>query len=73
MGKINNSWYTSNTDEWATPQKVYDELNAEFGFTLDPCASATNHKCDKFYSIENDGLSRDWGGKSRSATLLSVR
>ena len=25
------------TDVWGTPQKVFDELHAEFKFTLDPC------------------------------------
>lgn len=25
------------TDRWATPRKVYEELNREFRFTFDPC------------------------------------
>ncbi len=73
MGRINDSWYTSSTDEWATPQKVFDELNDEFGFTLDPCASVYNHKTDVYYDMEADGLAKDWGGKLCFATRLSVR
>lgn len=57
-----NQWlFTSNTDLRATPQDFYDQLNEEFGFTLDPCATHENHKCDKYYTKEQDGLvqSRD--------------
>lgn len=62
MGKINNSWFTSTTDDWATPIALFNELNEEFGFTLDPCASDKNHKCDKYYTCEEDGLQQNWGG-----------
>lgn len=53
--------FSSKTDLRATPQDFYEKLNAEFGFTLDPCATAENHKCDKYYTPEQDGLkqSRD--------------
>lgn len=56
--------FSSKTCEWATPQDFFDKLNAEFGFTLDPCADAFNHKCDRYFTKENDGLSKDWGGRS---------
>ena len=53
--------FSSKSDMWATPQSFYDELNKEFGFTLDPCATDENHKCEKYYTEEQDGLkqSRD--------------
>ena len=54
--------FSSKIDNWATPQWLYDELHKEFDFTLDPCASADNAKCDKFYTRENDGLQQDWQG-----------
>ena len=54
---------TSNKDDWETPQKLYDALNEEYGFTLDPCASHENHKCEKYYTIEEDGLKQDWSGE----------
>lgn len=59
---LNKGLFSSNSNEWATPQAFYDELNAEFHFDLDPCATESNAKCDKFYTIENDGLQKDWGG-----------
>lgn len=55
---------SSQTDEWATPQTLFDELNATFKFTLDPCATPENAKCAKFYAKEQDGLRQDWGGGS---------
>lgn len=52
--------YSSKSNEWATPQKLFDELNEEFNFTLDPCATDENAKCNKHFTIEDDGLSKDW-------------
>lgn len=53
--------FSSSSDEWATPQDFFDRLNDEFGFTLDPCANSENHKCDKYFTKEQDGLVQDWG------------
>ncbi|OAW28339.1 DNA N-6-adenine-methyltransferase [Staphylococcus hominis] len=52
--------YSSKSNEWATPQNLFDELNDEFNFTLDPCATDENAKCSKYFTIEDDGLSKDW-------------
>ena len=54
---------TSSTNEWATPQALFDELDQEFHFTLDACASHENHKCDWYFTKEDDGLSKNWGGQ----------
>jgi len=52
---------TKNTvDNWETPQYFFDLLDNEFHFTLDPCASILNHKCEKFYTKEADGLTKNW-------------
>lgn len=55
--------FSSKTDLWSTPQDFYDNLNREFNFTLDPCATVENAKCDKFYTIKEDGLMQDWQGE----------
>lgn len=52
--------FSSQTDQWATPQKFFDELNSEFNFTLDPCADEFNHKCSKYFTKEQDGLVQSW-------------
>ncbi len=59
---ISEVLFTSNTDEWATPQDFFDKLNEEFHFDLDPCASDSNHKCEKYYTRSQNGLLQDWGG-----------
>lgn len=59
---ITQALFSSNTDEWATPQSFFDELNKEFGFTLDPCSTDYNAKCELHYTIDNDGLTQNWGG-----------
>jgi site-specific DNA-methyltransferase (adenine-specific) len=60
---INKGLYSSATDQWATPQAFFDKLNAEFGFTLDPCALPSNAKCTKYYTPTDNGLLQDWQGK----------
>ena len=57
-------------DDWGTPQKLYDALNKEFGFTMDACADNTNYKHENYYTVETDGLKADWGGKPCFATRL---
>lgn len=55
--------FSSATDLWATPQDFFDKLNAEFHFTLDPCACPDNAKCAKFYTKHDDGLLQNWAGE----------
>ena len=55
--------FSSENDSWETPQYFFDKLNEEFNFTLDPCATHENHKCDKYYTIEDNGLSKDWSNE----------
>jgi site-specific DNA-methyltransferase (adenine-specific) len=50
------------TDEWATPQWLFDKLNEEFHFTLDVCANEDNAKCKTFFSKVQDGLQQQWDG-----------
>ena len=60
---INSALFSSKSDEWATPQCVFDDLNREFNFTLDPCANINNHKCEKYYTIEQNGVLQDWSNE----------
>lgn len=54
--------FSSQTDMWSTPQSFFDKLNSRFNFTLDPCATAENAKCARFYTAEENGLIQNWGG-----------
>lgn len=62
--------FRSQKDDWGTPQKLYDELNSEFHFTVDACADQDNFKDKNYYTVETDGLNADWGGKQCFATHL---
>ncbi|PWA11088.1 adenine methyltransferase [Pueribacillus theae] len=56
--------FSSRSSDWETPQDFFDELDKEFNFTLDPCASHTNAKCDKYFTKEDNGLLQDWSGET---------
>lgn len=50
-------------DDRGTPPELFDPLMQRFGFTLDVAAAPHNAKCERFYSIEDDGLERPWTGR----------
>lgn len=49
------------SDERLTPDPLYLSLHAEFGFTTDLTASRENAKCARFYTRDDNALSRTWG------------
>lgn len=55
--------FSSKSEEWSTPQWLFNELNEIYNFTLDPCATKENSKCKKYYTKEDDGLSKEWKGE----------
>jgi site-specific DNA-methyltransferase (adenine-specific) len=57
------AYFSSKSNEWATPQDFFDKLNEEFHFTLDVAASESNHKCLKYFTQAEDGLKQDWSGE----------
>ena len=59
---MNRVHFSTGKDEWETPWELYRELDEEFGFTLDVCASAENAKCGRFYTKEENGLLYKWEG-----------
>jgi len=44
------------SSEWGTPQWLFDELDEEYGFTLDVCASEQNAKCERYNTIQQPKL-----------------
>lgn len=62
---ITSGMMSSNSNEWATPKEFFDKLNAEFHFTLDPCSTDENAKCDNHYTLSDNGLNKNWGGADR--------
>ena len=72
---VNKALFSSNSDNWSTPQDIYEALDNEFNFNLDPCADESNHKCENFFTQNDDGLSKNWGGVSSllQSSLLKYR
>lgn len=60
LNPAENKFHVGNGDDgkhyWLTPPETYDPLNAEFGFTFDPCP----------YPLPDgfDGLTCEWGSSS---------
>ena len=50
--------FSKKSDEWSTPQALFEALNAEFAFDLDAAADRKNAKCDDF--LARNALSLDW-------------
>lgn len=54
--------FSSKTDLWSTPQDFFEQLNKEFNFNLDPCSTHENAKCEKHFTIAENGLVQSWKG-----------
>ena len=59
---MNGALFSSSSDEWPTPRELFRELDREFRFNLDPCATASNAKCRRYYTRKEDGLQQQWIG-----------
>ena len=60
---INKGLFTSDKNDWETPQDFFNELHKEFDFTLDAAASHENAKLDNYYTVEENGLEHNWEGR----------
>ena len=52
-----------NRDNWETPPEIFEPLNREFMFTLDPCCRVETAKAGKYYTIHQNGLLYEWRGE----------
>ena len=52
--------FSSKSNEWSTPNDLFDKLNNEFDFQIDLAATAQNTKCTSFYSWMTDSLNIEW-------------
>lgn len=58
----NELFFSKKSDEWSTPQILFDNLNKEFNFNLDVAATKENAKCKYFYTINDNALLKSWIG-----------
>ncbi len=52
--------FASIRNDWTTPDELFREIDAEFGFTLDAAASAENKKVAAFFDKKIDAMTQDW-------------
>lgn len=58
---MNRIVFSREKDEWLTPKKLFDDLNKEFHFELDPCTTEANPLgTKKFNTIISNGLTTEW-------------
>jgi phage N-6-adenine-methyltransferase len=62
MRAKNNGRYNGDGRLWETPPEIFQPLDSEFRFTLDPCCLPRTAKCARYFAEgERDGLAEDWG------------
>ena len=59
---MNDILFSSASEEWETPQELFDKLNSIYHFNLDPASTDENAKCSLHFTRQDDGLSKNWGG-----------
>jgi phage N-6-adenine-methyltransferase len=62
MKNDNNVLYSRSSDEWETPKDLFEKLNEQYHFILDLAATDQNHKCERYFTKEIDGLKQEWAG-----------
>lgn len=60
---MNKVLFSSNKEDWETPQDLFNELNKEFNFTVDVASSKENYKCNRHYTEKENGLIQNWNNE----------
>lgn len=64
MINTNRVLYSSNKEDWETPKNLFEQLNEEFHFELDAAADIKNHKCERYYDKDQNGLIMPWAKRT---------
>lgn len=48
------------SDNWRTPQPLFDKINDEFHFVYDLAADDNNHKLPLYYTLKDNALTKSW-------------
>lgn len=57
---FNKGMLSSNKETWSTPDDLFEVLNDEYSFSFDLAASKENAKCQKYFTVSDDSLSKNW-------------
>lgn len=58
--KMNSALLSSKSMIWGTPPELFERLDAEYHFVLDPAATKETAKCRLYYTPDDDGLRQNW-------------
>jgi len=61
---VSKALFSSEKENWRTPPALFELLNSEFHFSLDPCADSENHKCELYFDEKKDGLKQSWANQT---------
>lgn len=57
---LNKGLFSSDKDDWETPQQLFNKLNEKYHFVIDLAASVENAKLPRYFTTADDALSQDW-------------
>ena len=58
-----SEYIPTTSDDWETPKELFDRLHKQYKFTLDVCCKPETAKCEKYFTIEDDGLKQSWSNE----------
>lgn len=64
MTPMHRALKSSAQTRWATPPELFRTLNMEYRFDLDAAAERWNHKVHRYFTPDQDALSRAWEAKT---------
>lgn len=67
---INSALFSSNKEDWETPQAMFDQLDAKYHFGFDLAASDSNHKCPRYFTKADNALVQDWKNAGKGKTMF---
>lgn len=60
-GRMTRAYHPpAQSQEWETPRDLFDRLDHQYAFELDPVCTEKNRKCPRYYTAEVDGLTQPW-------------
>lgn len=57
---MNPSLLSSKKMDYCTPKDFFDQLDQEFHFALDAAATEKSAKCERYYTLAENGLEMPW-------------
>jgi site-specific DNA-methyltransferase (adenine-specific) len=61
--------YSSSSNEWGTPDYIFNALDDEFNFELDAAASEDLAKCEPYFTKSDNALLKDWSAVANTVWL----